>query len=86
MTKQLFISPREADILENAKGFKVWHKTVRSGMFADIATARMVAEEASNTDGRKALLYAVADVCGVEASAMFASYCPKEGWNIGETK
>jgi hypothetical protein len=81
--KQLTISPREAEIYAHATGFRVWHKTLRSGVFADEQVARMVAKEAADTDGRKALVYAM-DANG--ADAMIASYCQREGWNNGVVK
>lgn len=84
MKTQLIISPLEAQVYANATGFKVWHKTIRSGVFASEQAARLVAQTAADTDGRKALVYAMDDMGG---SAMIASYCPKTAtWNNGVTK
>lgn len=82
MTKKLIITPREQDIIKAATYYSV--RVGRANRIVEHEeVARHYAEQDAKQMKRPALLYAVGKVCGIEASAMFASFCPKFGWKEG---
>jgi hypothetical protein len=76
------ITPQEQRIVEEAYEFKVWHQArAHRGVYPTEAAAFAAAEAVVFTQGYKALVYAVADVCGNPTGACYASF-GKDGWNI----
>lgn len=79
MPKPSTLTPREIEILANATRYSVVVKGSRTE-HSTIAAAQAAGAEAAALSNRGAALYAIGEVCGVEASALIATYKPGTGW------
>lgn len=80
MTKPLQITKREAEAYATATDFRAWHRNQRTGAPTSEADARKQAEALVNTNGGKALIYAIADLGGLLVDCTVASYDARTGW------
>ena len=81
MPKVNELTQRELDILANADRFSAVSFRDRSE-HPTMAAAQRAAEEASAKTHRGAVVYAIGEVCGTEASAAVAFYKPGKGWEM----
>ena len=82
MQKKLYINAHEQNIMDQAHAYSVCIGRSKV-QFGSQEAAEKYAEEVAANQKRKALVYAIAEICGGGCSAMYASFCPKFGWNRG---